>query len=118
MFPHRKVPPPLSHLAPWYFPGVSHHRSQALAGFGIAGAPDRESIQDTPHQIGDPLFPLSEPERFKAVDGVTEGGAIHGSSVELSHLLRATRLRGGGRKGARATSPLVSRVRTLHYSPF
>lgn len=106
-----------SHLGPWHFPGVPHHRSQALAGFGISGTPGRGSGQDTPHQVGGPSFPLSGPGRIKAEDGVNEGGAMHGSSVELSDLLRATRLRGGGRKGARARSPpLVSRVRTLHYS--
>lgn len=108
------MPPWLSHLAPCRFADIFHNCSQALAGFGIAGAPDRESGQNTPHQIGDPLFPLSGPGRVKTGDGVAEGGAMHGSSVELSDLLRATRSRGGGKKGARARSPpLVSRVRIL-----
>lgn len=111
VFPSREIPPSLPHLAPRLFACVSHHRSQALAGFGIAGTPDREVGQDTPHQIGNPMFSLSGPGRVKAGGGVGEGQAVHGSGVELSDLLRATRLRGGGGKGARARSPpLVSRV--------
>lgn len=100
-----------------YYLSPGLHNSQALAGFGIAAGATPDTSQE---KGGDDVF-----SAFSEGDGATaalsscsniQGGLLSGSgggggglkgergrvgSVDVSDLLRATRLRVGGRRGSR-----------------
>lgn len=102
-----------------------HHNSQALAGFGIASSatPDASRAEG-----GDDFFSafsegggtMGSPSSSGNIQGRIlsgGGGGLKGerervSSVDVSDLLRATRLRGGGRRASRPavreTAPLMT----------